>query len=70
MATITIRTDKSTDEVLDKLERIHASVFAKRNTIIKAALLAFDDLEPRIRAKYLSEVRSRDGRRVVRHFYY
>lgn len=64
MATITIRTDTHTDVILEKLEKAHLGRKTKRNTIIKAAIIAFEKMNINKREQYLSEVRSNDERRV------
>lgn len=65
MATITIRTDTHTDVILEKLEKDHSSWRIKRNTIIKAAIQAFEDMDETERQKYLDQVRYNDNRRVI-----
>lgn len=69
MATITIRTDMSTDIVLEKLERTHSTYRTRRNTIIKAAILSFESLDPSIREEYLYIARNND-RRLAKHSIY
>lgn len=64
MATITIRTDMHTDVILEKLEKNHSSQRIKKNTIIKAAIIAFEKMNEEKREKYIYEVKANDGRRV------
>lgn len=65
MATITIRTDTHTDVILEKLEKDHSSWRIKRNTIIKAAIQAFEEMDEVERQKYLDQVRYNDNRRAI-----
>lgn len=65
MATMTIRTDGHTDVLLEKLEKDHSSWRIKRNTIIKAAIQAFEDMNETERQKYLDQVRDNDGRKSL-----
>lgn len=64
MATITIRTDTHTEVILEKLEKDHSSWRIKRNTIIKAAIQAFEEMDETERQKYLDQVRYNDNRRA------
>lgn len=70
MATITIRTDNSTEELLKKLQSENSIFYAKRNSIIKAAILAFSELDPNVRGEYLCKLRNNDGRLARYHLYY
>lgn len=70
MATITIRTDEGTVKALEKLQSEQPRKLAKRSLIIKAAILAFENMEQELRARYLYQVISNDGRRTKPRFYY
>lgn len=67
MATITIRTDGHTDVILEELEKAHSSWRIKKNTIIKAAIQAFEEMDETERQKYLDQVRGNDGRRRLHY---
>lgn len=69
MATITIRTDGHTDVILEELEKAHSSWRIKKNTIIKAAIQAFGDIDEIKRCKYITQVIANDGRWRRTSFY-
>lgn len=67
MATITIKTDKYTDVLLEHLEKLHCNWRIKRNTIIKAAIQAFYVMSEEDKEKYLNQASGNDKRRRVHY---